>query len=124
MSIIGDALRQGIDVLGAALGSPVFVWNGSSVPCVPSTLREANRPQFSGFEDLGSVRLLVKLSDWITFDSSLVTMDSTLVTMDGGTQRPVVGRLVTYRGVSYRITECVLYHGDSAYSLRLDPSNQ
>lgn len=121
MSIIADALRQGLDVLGTALDSPVFVWNGSSVPCVPSTFRDGNRPAFGGFEDLSQLRLVVKLSDWVAMDSSLITMDSTLVTMDSGVARPVVGRTVTYRGTVYRIVECVTYHGDAAYSLRLEP---
>ena len=124
MSLIGDALRQGIDVLSGAVGTTVFIWKGEAVPCIPSTVRDANRPQFGGFEDNSAVRLLVKLADWVSMDSTLITMDSTLVTMDSGTARPVVGRSVTFKGQTYRITEAILYHGDAAYSLRLEPSNR
>ena len=124
MSAISTALRQGLSVLGTALGSPVFLWNGSLVACVPSTVREENKPQFGGFDDLGAVRLTVRLADWWTADSTLITADSTLYTADSDGRKPVVGRTVQYLGVTYRITAITMHHGNSAYTLRLEAPNR
>lgn len=121
MSIIADALRQGLDVLKDAAGSTSFIWKGVAVPCIRSTFRDGNKPAFGGFDDLALLRVIVSLEEWVTFDSTLITMDSTLFTMDNDRQVPVVGREVTFNGRAYRITEAITYHGDDAYSLRLEP---
>jgi len=102
----------------------VFVWNGASVACVPSTVREENKPQFGGFDDLGAVRLTVRLSDWFSADSTLVTADSTLYTSDSDGRRPVIGRKVEYQAETYRITAVTIHHGKAAYTLRLEKDNR
>ena len=86
MTIIGSSLQQGMTVLQQMLGAPMFIWEGSSIRCIPAMVTDANTPVPGGFQDNVASRILVKFSDWKTFDSTLVTMDTTLYTLDQGTE--------------------------------------
>jgi hypothetical protein len=107
---------------------------------------DANTPVPGGFQDNVASRILVKFSDWKTWDSTLVTMDTTLYTLDQGTEfsrllkedgyyllqentdrialtfckpRPVVGRTLAYQGRTLRILSCRVDASGAYYSLEL-----
>jgi hypothetical protein len=146
MTIIGSSLQQGMTVLQQMLGAPMFIWEGSSIRCIPAMVTDANTPVPGGFQDNVASRILVKFSDWKTFDSTLVTMDTTLYTLDQGTEfsrllkedgyyllqentdrialtfckpRPVVGRTLVYQGRTLRILSCRVDASGAYYSLEL-----
>ena len=146
MTIIGSSLQQGMTVLQQMLGAPMFIWEGSSIRCIPAAVNDANTPVAGGFQDNVASRILVKFSDWKTFDSTLVSMDSTLYTLDQGTEfsrllqengfyllqentdrlaltfckpRPVVGRTLVYQGRTLRILSCRVDASGAYYSLEL-----
>jgi len=146
MTIIGSSLQQGMTVLQQMLGAPMFIWEGSSIRCIPAMVTDANTPVPGGFQDNVASRILVKFSDWKTFDSTLVTMDTTLYTLDQGTEfsrllkedgyyllqentdrialtfckpRPVVGRTLVYQGSTLRILSCRVDASGAYYSLEL-----
>jgi hypothetical protein len=146
MTIIGSSLQQGMTVLQQMLGVPMFIWEGSSIRCIPAMVTDANTPVPGGFQDNVASRILVKFSDWKTWDSTLVTMDTTLYTLDQGTEfsrllkedgyyllqentdrialtfckpRPVVGRTLVYQGRTLRILSCRVDASGAYYSLEL-----
>ena len=146
MTIIGSSLQQGMTVLQQMLGAPMFIWEGSSIRCIPAMVTDANTPVPGGFQDNVASRILVKFSDWKTWDSTLVTMDTTLYTLDQGTEfsrllkedgyyllqentdrialtfckpRPVVGRTLMYQGRTLRILSCRVDASGAYYSLDL-----
>ena len=146
MTTIGSSLQQGMTVLQQMLGSPMFIWEGSSIRCIPAAVTDANTPVAGGFQDNVASRILVKFSDWKTCDSTLVSMDTTLYTLDQGTQfsrlqredngfiflentdriamtfckpRPVVGRTLVYQGRTLRILSCRVDASGAYYSLEL-----
>ena len=146
MTIIGSSLQQGMAVLQQMLGAPMFIWEGSSIRCIPAAVIDANSPIAGGFQDNVTSRILVMFSDWKTCDSTLVSMDSTLYTLDQGTTfsrlqredsgfvflensdrialtfckpRPVVGRTLMYQGRSLRIMSCRVDASGAYYSLEL-----
>ncbi len=146
MTIIGSSLQQGMTVLQQMLGAPMFIWEGSSIRCIPAAVTDANNPVAGGFQDNVTSRILVMFSDWKTCDSTLVTMDSTLYTLDQGTEfsrllkedgyyllqentdrialtfckpRPVVGRTLVYQGRTLRILSCRVDASGAYYSLEL-----
>jgi hypothetical protein len=146
MTIIGSSLQQGMTVLQQMLGAPMFIWEGSSIRCIPAMVTDANTPVPGGFQDNVASRILVKFSDWKTWDSTLVTMDTTLYTIDQGTEfsrllkedgyyllqentdrialtfckpRPVVGRTLVYQGRTLRILSCRVDASGAYYSLEL-----
>ena len=146
MTIIGSSLQQGMTVLQQMLGAPMFIWEGSSIRCIPAAVTDANTPVAGGFQDNVASRILVKFSDWKTWDSTLVTMDTTLYTLDQGTTfsrlqredsgfvlqentdrialtfckpRPVVGRTLVYQGRTLRILSCRVDASGAYYSLEL-----
>ena len=146
MTIIGSSLQQGMTVLQQMLGAPMFIWEGSSIRCIPAMVTDANTPVPGGFQDNVASRILVKFSDWKTWDSTLVTMDTTLYTLDQGTEfsrllkedgyyllqentdrialtfckpRPVVGRTLMYQGRTLRILSCRVDASGAYYSLEL-----
>lgn len=146
MTIIGSSLQQGMTVLHQMLGAPMFIWEGSSIRCIPAMVTDANTPVPGGFQDNVASRILVKFSDWKTWDSTLVTMDTTLYTLDQGTEfsrllkedgyyllqentdrialtfckpRPVVGRTLVYQGRTLRILSCRVDASGAYYSLEL-----
>jgi hypothetical protein len=146
MTIIGSSLQQGMTVLQQMLGAPMFIWEGSSIRCIPAMVTDANTPVPGGFQDNVASRILVKFSDWKTWDSTLVTMDTTLYTLDQGTTfsrlqredsgfvlqentdrialtfckpRPVVGRTLVYQGRTLRILSCRVDASGAYYSLEL-----
>jgi hypothetical protein len=146
MTIIGSSLQQGMTVLQQMLGAPMFIWEGSSIRCIPAAVTDANTPVPGGFQDNVASRILVKFSDWKTWDSTLVTMDTTLYTLDQGTEfsrllkedgyyllqentdrialtfckpRPVVGRTLVYQGRTLRILSCRVDASGAYYSLEL-----
>ena len=146
MTIIGSSLQQGMTVLQQMLGAPMFIWEGSSIRCIPAAITDANTPVAGGFQDNVASRILVKFSDWKTWDSTLVSMDTTLYTLDQGTQfsrlqredsgfiflentdrialtfckpRPVVGRTLVYQGRTLRILSCRVDASGAYYSLEL-----
>ena len=91
MTTIGSSLQQGMAVLQQMLGAPMFIWEGSSIRCIPAAINDANVPISGGFQDNVTSRILVMFSDWKTCDSTLVSMDSTLYTLD---QK---GKITAYR---------------------------
>ena len=146
MTIIGSSLQQGMTVLQQMLGAPMFIWEGSSIRCIPAAVTDANTPVAGGFQDNVASRILVKFSDWKTWDSTLVTMDTTLYTLDQGTEfsrllkedgyyllqentdrialtfckpRRVVGRTLVYQGRTLRILSCRVDASGAYYSLEL-----
>jgi hypothetical protein len=146
MTIIGSSLQQGMTVLQQMLGAPMFIWEGSSIRCIPAAVTDANTPVAGGFQDNVASRILVKFSDWKTCDSTLVTMDTTLYTLDQGTEfsrlqredngfiflentdrialtfckpRPVVGRTLVYQSRTLRILSCRVDASGAYYSLEL-----
>lgn len=146
MTIIGKSLQQGMDVLASMLGNPVFIWEGSSIKCIPAAVTDANNPVAGGFQDNVQARVLVKFDDWQTYDSTLITIDSTVYTVDvGGTYsrlqqesgsllllentdrialtfakpRPVVGRTLLYQGRTLRILSARQDASGAYYSLDL-----
>jgi hypothetical protein len=146
MTIIGSSLQQGMTVLQQMLGAPMFIWEGSSIRCIPAMVTDANTPVPGGFQDNVASRILVKFSDWKTWDSTLVTMDTTLYTLDQGTEfsrllkedgyyllqentdrialtfckpRPVVGRTLVYQGRTLRILSCRVDASGAYYNLEL-----
>jgi hypothetical protein len=146
MTIIGSSLQQGMTVLQQMLGAPMFIWEGSSIRCIPAMVTDANTPVPGGFQDNVASRILVKFSDWKTWDSTLVSMDTTLYTLDQGTEfsrllkedgyyllqentdrialtfckpRPVVGRTLVYQGRTLRILSCRVDASGAYYSLEL-----
>jgi hypothetical protein len=146
MTTIGSSLQQGMTVLQQMLGAPMFIWEGSSIRCIPAAVTDANTPVAGGFQDNVASRILVKFSDWKTFDSTLVSMDTTLYTLDQGTTfsrlqredsgfvllentdrialtfckpRPVVGRTLVYQGRTLRILSCRVDASGAYYSLEL-----
>ena len=146
MTTIGSSLQQGMTVLQQMLGAPMFIWEGSSIRCIPAAVTDANTPVAGGFQDNVASRILVKFSDWKTFDSTLVSMDTTLYTLDQGTEfsrlqredsgfiflentdrialtfckpRPVVGRTLVYQGRTLRILSCRVDASGAYYSLEL-----
>jgi hypothetical protein len=146
VTIIGSSLQQGMTVLQQMLGAPMFIWEGSSIRCIPAMVTDANTPVPGGFQDNVASRILVKFSDWKTWDSTLVTMDTTLYTLDQGTEfsrllkedgyyllqentdrialtfckpRPVVGRTLIYQGRTLRILSCRVDASGAYYSLEL-----
>lgn len=146
MTTIGSSLQQGMTVLQQMLGAPMFIWEGSSIRCIPAAVTDANTPVAGGFQDNVASRILVKFSDWKTWDSTLVSMDTTLYTLDQGTQfsrlqredsgfiflentdrialtfckpRPVVGRTLVYQGRTLRILSCRVDASGAYYSLEL-----
>lgn len=146
MTTIGSSLQQGMTVLQQMLGSPMFIWEGSSIRCIPAAVTDSNIPVAGGFQDNVASRILVKFSDWKTFDSTLVSMDTTLYTLDQGTTfsrlqredsgfvllentdrvaltfckpRPVVGRTLVYQGRTLRILSCRVDASGAYYSLEL-----
>ena len=146
MTIIGSSLQQGMTVLQQMLGSPMFIWDGSSIRCIPAAVTDSNTPVPGGFQDNVASRILVKFSDWKTCDSTLVSMDTTLYTLDQGTTfsrlqredsgfvllentdrvaltfckpRPVVGRTLVYQGRTLRIMSCRVDASGAYYSLEL-----
>lgn len=146
MTIIGSSLQQGMTALQQMLGAPMFIWEGSSIRCIPAMVTDANTPVPGGFQDNVASRILVKFSDWKTWDSTLVTMDTTLYTLDQGTEfsrllkedgyyllqentdrialtfckpRPVVGRTLVYQGRTLRILSCRVDASGAYYSLEL-----
>ena len=133
-------------VLQQMLGAPMFIWQGSSIRCIPAAVTDANTPVAGGFQDNVASRVLVKFSDWKTCDSTLVSMDTTLYTLDQGTTfsrlqredsgfvllentdrvaltfckpRPVVGRTLVYQGRTLRILSCRVDASGAYYSLEL-----
>ncbi len=146
MTTIGSSLQQGMTVLQQMLGSPMFIWEGSSIRCIPAAVTDSNTPVAGGFQDNVASRILVKFSDWKTCDSTLVSMDTTLYTLDQGTTfsrlqredsgfvllentdrvaltfckpRPVVGRTLVYQGRTLRILSCRVDASGAYYSLEL-----
>lgn len=146
MTTIGSSLQQGMTVLQQMLGSPMFIWEGSSIRCIPAAVTDSNTPVSGGFQDNVASRILVKFSDWKTCDSTLVSMDTTLYTLDQGTTfsrlqredsgfvllentdrvaltfckpRPVVGRTLVYQGRTLRILSCRVDASGAYYSLEL-----
>jgi hypothetical protein len=146
MTIIGSSLQQGMTVLQQMLGAPMFIWEGSSIRCIPAMVTDANTPVPGGFQDNVASRILVKFSDWKTWDSTLVTMDTTLYTLDQGTEfsrllkedgyyllqentdrialtfckpRPVIGRTLVYQGRTLRILSCRVDASGAYYNLEL-----
>ena len=146
MTIIGSSLQQGMTVLQQMLGAPMFIWEGSSIRCIPAMVTDANTLVPGGFQDNVASRILVKFSDWKTWDSTLVSMDTTLYTLDQGTEfsrllkedgyyllqentdrialtfckpRPVVGRTLVYQGRTLRILSCRVDASGAYYSLEL-----
>ena len=146
MTIIGSSLQQGLTVLQQMLGAPMFIWEGSSIRCIPAMVTDANTLVPGGFQDNVASRILVKFSDWKTWDSTLVSMDTTLYTLDQGTEfsrllkedgyyllqentdrialtfckpRPVVGRTLVYQGRTLRILSCRVDASGAYYSLEL-----
>lgn len=146
MTTIGSSLQQGMTVLQQMLGSPMFIWEGSSIRCIPAAVTDSNTPVAGGFQDNVASRILVKFSDWKTCDSTLVSMDTTLYTIDQGTTfsrlqredsgfvllentdrvaltfckpRPVVGRTLVYQGRTLRILSCRVDASGAYYSLEL-----
>lgn len=146
MTIIGSSLQQGMTVLQQMLGAPMFIWEGSSIRCIPAAVTDSNTPVAGGFQDNVASRILVKFSDWKTCDSTLVSMDTTLYTLDQGTTfsrlqredtgfvllentdrialtfckpRPVVGRTLVYQGRTLRILSCRVDASGAYYSLEL-----
>ena len=146
MTTIGSSLQQGMTVLQQMLGAPMFIWEGSSIRCIPAAVTDSNTPVAGGFQDNVASRVLVKFSDWKTCDSTLVSMDTTLYTLDQGTNfsrlqredsgfvllentdrvaltfckpRPVVGRTLVYQGRTLRILSCRVDASGAYYSLEL-----
>ena len=146
MTTIGSSLQQGMTVLQQMLGSPMFIWEGSSIRCIPAAVTDSNTPVAGGFQDNVASRILVKFSDWKPCDSTLVSMDTTLYTLDQGTTfsrlqredsgfvllentdrvaltfckpRPVVGRTLVYQGRTLRILSCRVDASGAYYSLEL-----
>jgi len=146
VTTIGSSLQQGMTVLQQMLGSPMFIWEGSSIRCIPAAVTDSNTPVPGGFQDNVTSRILVKFSDWKTCDSTLVSMDTTLYTLDQGTTfsrlqredtgfvllentdrialtfckpRPVVGRTLVYQGRTLRILSCRVDASGAYYSLEL-----
>ena len=146
MTTIGSSLQQGMTVLQQMLGSPMFIWEGSSIRCIPAAVTDSNTPVAGGFQDNVASRILVKFSDWKICDSTLVSMDTTLYTLDQGTTfsrlqredsgfvllentdrvaltfckpRPVVGRTLVYQGRTLRILSCRVDASGAYYSLEL-----
>jgi len=146
MTTIGSSLQQGMAVLQQMLGAPMFLWEGTSIRCIPAAVNDANVPISGGFQDNVSSRILVMFSDWKTFDSTLVSMDSTLYTLDQGTTfsrlqredtgfiflentdrialtfckpKPVVGRTLVYQGRTLRILSCRVDASGAYYNLEL-----
>ena len=146
MTTIGSSLQQGMAVLQQMLGAPMFLWEGTSIRCIPAAVNDSNVPISGGFQDNVTSRVLVMFSDWKTCDSTLVSMDSTLYTLDQGTTfsrlqredagfvllentdrialtfckpKPVVGRTLVYQGRTLRILSCRVDASGAYYNLEL-----
>ncbi len=80
-----------------------FTWKGAAIPCVPtSTAREIIIDREGNAVEI-TLRLFVRLSHFVTVDSTLITVDSELLTVDNNTPRPVSGKTLVYFGQIYRI---------------------
>lgn len=146
MNLIATSLQLGMAVLQQALGNPSFIWQGTTVRCLPAAITDLNAVISGGFQDNVSARILVKYEDWRLADSTLVTVDSTLFSVDAGsaadrllqesgslilqenTDRmlltfgkmiPVVGRTITYDGRVLRIVSARRDASGGYYTLDL-----
>ncbi len=102
------------DILGTLravrreLRSPVFLWKGREVGCVPQSNANGSTIAVGGFEVTVAFRMFVIPQEWFTVDTTLVTIDSTLYTSDNSQRRPVVGKTIDYIGPTRRASGLVL----------------
>lgn len=86
----------------------VFTWKGVDIPCVPNMRGTSSDLVFGGHDDVTSFSLVVRVSHFLTADTTLVTADDTLNTADNHTPRPIAGMRLIYKGHTYKIDSAVL----------------
>lgn len=125
MSQISDFLAPAIDDLHVYTGSPTFTWGpvGVEIPCVPSGLDRGQVAVIGAKQVIIRLTLIVKLSNFVTFDSTIVTMDSQLYTMDNNTPHPVAGQNLIFEGVTYSIASARKAAGSGHYALQCVDKN-
>lgn len=125
---IGEALSIGLETLQIFLNSPVFYFNGTRYPCVPSTSGSATEPDEGGGKPLYDLLLIVPSGSFrrrVTIDSDSITIDDDTLTIDtediGSTDLdlpPVPGDPITFSGINYRVEETYYPPSESHFELR------
>ncbi len=123
MSQMGDFISSGLEEL-ETLVNEFFTWKNTAViPCVPSTLERGQVIVSGGSEVTVRLTLNVRLSQFVSADSTIITADSELYTADSDRPRPVAGQTLLYYGRSYRIASAKIAAGLSHVSLVLIDAN-
>jgi len=68
-----------------------FIWRRARVPCAPGAQSRGSEPVSGGFLVEYAQILIVRLSHFLTVDTTLITVDSELFTADSDLPRPVAG---------------------------------
>jgi len=105
------------------LSTPTFGWKNVTIPCTPSSLQRGIEIMVGGNPVEIGLTLFVRLSNFLTADSTLITVDSDLYTADNDKPVPVTGQIVTYPGndpgTRYRVLSAKLAAGGSHVVLHL-----
>ncbi len=119
---IQSDLRRMENEIGSGT-SPTFTWKGVEVACVPTRSERGIEISNRGNMVEISLTLIVRRDHFLTADSTLITVDSELYTSDNLTPRPVAGRTLVFRGVTYRIITAKEVAPQSHYELTLADSH-
>lgn len=84
-----------------------FTWRPNQgaveVRCTPNMATRGSVVILGGQEIEVAFSLNVRLSHFLTVDSTLITVDSELYTADNDTPRPISGMILKFRGRTYKI---------------------
>lgn len=109
------------------LGSPTYVCNGATIPCIPTTARRGTEIAMGGHLATVDLTLLVRvnaLPTGVTVDSTVITVDSTSTTVDSSQNRPVSGRKITHANKQYRVISIGTAPGGSHLEVDLEDVNR
>ncbi len=119
-----DGVNELLSDLGNASGvAPFFVWQSVNIPCIPSHLDTGSETMIGGNVVEISVILTVRVSEFLSADSTLVTVDSTQYTVDSGALIPLVGKVVSFRQENLRILHSTLDASSAFFRLTLGSPN-
>jgi len=115
-SAITRALRRNEDLLRVGGEVQVFVWKGVEIPCAPNskTSQIVIDDELNSISDIKQ-QLLVRMSNFLTADSTLVTIDSELYTVDNDTPVPISGLPVQFPPGTERIIDSTKVDASRAF---------
>lgn len=124
MTAFTDLLEGSFSTMNRHLKAPAFTWKGKDIACVPDNSMTGMEFQVGGSIYTIKQVLRARLASWATADSTLVTVDSDLFTVDGDRPIPVSGKILSFRGKTYRVLRAGVDPSDTFVTLTLcDPNS-